>query len=274
MLDIISHLDTIPPTLSGIKEEWDHFTELFRLCTSEKEAANLLYLGCSVGIGGDTRREFKVPLRDYLDNFLQKIVFFIHISERQNKYLAETAKQIIVKRLLRNFFALSWVNKQNEEEVGLAVSIFTVLADFLSSVDGSLKAPPYPRFVGEFLHFFIVNKVSRIEQCGGDVYNLSLLITPCIIWGRSDLIDRLIPQERKDAEKLLIHFLEDPNNDLTSEERVVVCLSRILLTRMSDPSDLHDDRSNIMEKATLALLLERSQNNLSEQSRLKIAPKR
>jgi hypothetical protein len=243
---------------------WSEFIALCRAAWTEIEMIGLLYAGTSIGFDKEGHYPQPDSCRDILLDFHRKVKFYLEIAQGENEKLSVLAQQLIVKRLLEQFFQLSWRGKENPEMSRL---IFEKLSGFLADVKKSLTLPPYPRFAGRFLSFFISESNSLVEE-GNDMYDLSLLITPCIVWGRSELLDKLDPAYKSNLKVQLENFLNKVIHR-NKKENIVVALCRTL-EKTKDPTDLCEERFLPVIKAALAFLLEEYQSQLSEGSQKKI----
>lgn len=118
----------------GSIETWDEFLTRWRAIDTEQEAVGLLYAGARIPISPTRPTRFEeVRIRAR---------FYIQWSNHENKLVADTAKQVIVKHWLsraRNLFWLEYLDTHK------------LLIEFLQKRHEALLVPPYPRFISVYL---------------------------------------------------------------------------------------------------------------------------
>jgi len=121
-------------------ESWDEFLERWEDIDTVQEAIGLLYAGATI-FPFDNRTRCS-PAEQEDKELLNRMEFYREISDQSNKQIAEVAEQVLVKGLLDKILI-----------IGRIKSFCAVISalEFLEKPRESLRYPPYPRFVSQFL---------------------------------------------------------------------------------------------------------------------------
>lgn len=228
-------------------EKWSFFLELLEKPKSIAQIPSILYMGASIPLFTKGSGELSDEKRNVLfTGLLKKIDFFLTASECDG-VIGTTAQQLIIKKIINQFLELAWHGLANPM---VAVMIFEKITQFLSIARDSLRGKPYPRFIGNFLNILIANDFFKN---GGMKYDPSLIVIPCIVWGKSELLHRLTSVPQGYIKESLLKFI-DGVNQVTANRRISSSLIRAI-DSMRECPDLEQESFYPIEKASVALAL-------------------
>ena len=164
--------------------------------------------------------------------------------------------------MLHEFKILSWSGRQNPHA---ARSAFELIAEILKTVPNALKSSPYPRFVSEFLYYMIGNAPAFIKG-ENTMYDLSLLVIPCIAWGNSELIFRIPNTQNLPA--ILDSFLTSEAPTASEKDGRILLETFHSLYNMKPCKDLSDEKRYPITKAIIAYNFSQMFEQLSEEEKI------
>lgn len=181
---------------------WAEFIERWEADRNEEEAIGLLHAGPQVPTHFLSSRERPAKAA------LERVEFYLHWADCAHEKIAETAQQVIVKKLLESRAILFL------EET---VPALLLLARFLREPRPTLKRPPYPRFASNYILRLFRAWCDPSGQDGTIHPALALqnatedVIRPVLSWGYGWALWQL--GQREDAVKVIEKFLEEHNYD-------------------------------------------------------------
>jgi hypothetical protein len=230
-------------------KNWFAFLKHWKRAETETELIGLLYAGASIPLPEDPSLALK-DLKDRLD-------FFLTVAREGSEDLSDTAKQLIVKKILFLFPPLVWEGLTSPD---IAKDIFVISLIFLNKSHACLQEPPYPRFIGEYLNF-IARNIVPIQEKTGSLYEISFIIKPLIVWGEAKLLTFLSDIEESSIIEHLSEFLKENTKQWwkQGQKDLFVCTLRNLLIKSEECRNLkkQEGRDTVLENACLAFLFYR-----------------
>lgn len=116
--------------------DWPHFLERWEAVDTEEEAIGLLYAGASIG----TNFLLSPEMQHHAAG--ERVDFYLHWAEHDERRIRLTAQQVIVKGLLKGGAIPVRAD---------TVPAHRALLGFLREPRSALRLPPYPRFAANYI---------------------------------------------------------------------------------------------------------------------------